>query len=70
VDHLLFRCPIAVVTWCTLRNSLGWEKITSSIESFQDMCSNKNSEDRNRLSRGVIAGVRWATGHCGKREMI
>lgn len=35
VDHLLFRCPIAVVTWCWVRDSLGWAM--TSIERFQDL---------------------------------
>ena len=34
MDHLLFRCPITIVTWCWLRNSLGWLRIPASIEIF------------------------------------
>lgn len=34
VDHLLFQCPIAVATWCWVRDSLGWPKIPTSISSF------------------------------------
>jgi hypothetical protein len=35
VDHLLFRCPIPIATWCWVRNSLGWSRtIPASIEKF------------------------------------
>ena len=37
VDHLLFQCPAAMVTWCWVRDSLGWPKIPISIISYQDL---------------------------------
>jgi len=36
-DHLLFQCPTAMVTWCWVRDSLGWPKIPTSIISYQDL---------------------------------
>ena len=36
-DHLLFQCPAAMVTWCWVRDSLGWPKIPTSIISYQDL---------------------------------
>ena len=36
-DHLLFQCPAAMVTWCWVRDSLGWPKIPTSIISYKDL---------------------------------
>ena len=59
MGHLLFRCPIAMVTWCWVRNSLGWPKIPSSIDKFQVLCLNRGGGDRNKSLWVIVSGVGW-----------
>lgn len=54
MGHLLFRCLIAMVTWCWVRNSLGWPKIPSSIDKFQELCLNRGGGDRNKSSWVIV----------------
>ena len=44
-DHLLFQCPIAVATWCWVRDSLSWERSPSSIKSFHDLLTNSGGDN-------------------------
>jgi hypothetical protein len=58
-DHLLFKCPIAVATWCWVRDSLGWEGAPSSINSFHDIINNSGG-DHICLCWWVMAAVGWS----------
>ena len=49
-DHLLFQCPAAMVTWCWVRDSLGWPKIPTSIISYQDL----GREGGDNFSSGIL----------------
>ena len=60
VDHLLFQCSIAVVTWCCVRNSLGWSRSPSSINNFQEVFLDSAGGNKNRFQWWVIARVGWA----------
>ena len=64
VDHLLFKCPVAVAIWCWVRDSLGWNGYPTSISSLTIV--------------GRVGGVKkcygeswrpWG-GRCGRLEMI
>ena len=33
-DYIFFRCPIAVLMWSWIRDSLGWNKSPSSLDSL------------------------------------
>ena len=69
VDHLLFKCPVAVAIWCWVRDSLGWNGCPTSISSFQNLLTSNSGE-----GRGVkkCYGGSWRpwVGRCGRLEMI
>jgi hypothetical protein len=58
VDHLLFQCPIAIATWCWIRDSLGWHGCPSSISSFQNF--RVEGRGSREALRWVMAAVGWA----------
>ena len=60
VNHLLFQCPIARVTWCWVRDSLGWPGAPTSITNFQDLFLMHGDGDRKALMWWVMAAVGWA----------
>jgi hypothetical protein len=60
VNHLLFQCPIAVATWCWVRDSLGWTRIPTSILSFQNLLSASGGVEGKMKLWWVMAAVGWA----------
>jgi hypothetical protein len=61
VDHLLFQCPIAIATWCWVRDSLGWPSIPTSRVSFQDILTNNSGGKGDRACLWwILAAVGWA----------
>jgi hypothetical protein len=34
VDHILFKCPLANMTWTGLREALGWDRQPGNLEDF------------------------------------
>jgi hypothetical protein len=32
VDHILFKCPLAKMTWAGLREALGWDRQPGNLE--------------------------------------
>jgi hypothetical protein len=34
VDHILFECPLAKMTWAGLREALGWHRKPGNLEDF------------------------------------
>jgi hypothetical protein len=34
MNHLLFRCPLAVYMWSVVRDVLGWNAIPKSVKNF------------------------------------
>jgi hypothetical protein len=34
VDHILFECPLAKMTWAGLREALGWDRKPGNLEDF------------------------------------
>jgi hypothetical protein len=45
-DHLLCQCPMAIATWCWIRDSLGWHGNPTSISSFQNLLTCNSGEGR------------------------
>ena len=60
LNHLLFRCPVAIFVWCWVRDSLGWLRIPSSFEDFQASFLGKPGAKNNCTHIFLFAGVCWA----------
>jgi len=60
VDHLLFQCPAAMVTWCWVRDSLSWPRIPTPITSFQDICVEVAASYSSEFMWWIVAAVGWA----------
>lgn len=60
MDRLLFQCPIGMVTWCWVRDNLGWSKSPTSIKTFQENCLGTAGGSRNNMLWWIIASVGWA----------
>ena len=60
LDHLFFKCPVALFVWCWVRDSLGWSCIPASLGDFQDDFLGGPGDKDNRLTIFLFAGVSWA----------
>jgi len=65
LDHLLFRCPMAVFVWCWVRDSLGWQHIPSSLEDFQSGFLGEPGAKSNRTIIFLFSGVSWVLWRSG-----
>jgi hypothetical protein len=60
VNHIFFRCSIARLTWCGVRDSLGWAECPTSWELWRDKWGKGALGIPKRLGIVLFAGVAWA----------
>jgi hypothetical protein len=59
VEHLLFRCPIAVFMWAVVKDELEWSELPRSVQDFSENFQSKLGAKRMNVMWFLFGAICW-----------
>jgi hypothetical protein len=59
VDHLIFRCPIAIFVWVVVRDGLEWSESPRCVQDFEEKFLSKLGPEKLNVMWILFGAIVW-----------